>query len=122
LGGITLTLVVFLDLAWDKIDEHGAADIKYRELRLWGNEPLQRILNEADSEYVADPQGMEKSVKQEEQRRLEVQQTQERLEENWKEIRELEDKKRQPVLPTLLLSVSAEFSSHNLSCRLRSAV
>ena len=99
LGGVILMLVVFLNVAWEKIHEHQAADIKYRDLRLWGTDALQRILDERDSEYLADPDGMEKFVTQEEQRRQEVRQAQDRLEENQKEIRELEDKKKANGIP-----------------------
>ena len=94
MGGIILTLVVFLNLAWDKIHEHQGADIKYRDLRLWGTEPLQRILDEKDSEYIADPKGMEKFVIQEEQRRQAARQNKERLEKKRNEIREMEDKEK----------------------------
>lgn len=103
LGGVILTLVVFLSLAWDKIQEHRASDIKYRDLRLWGTEPLQRILDGRDSAYVADPDGMEKLVTEEELRRQEVRRTQERLEENQKETRELEDKKKASGTPGPLM-------------------
>jgi hypothetical protein len=103
LGGVILALVVFLSLAWDKIHEHRASDIKYRDLRLWGTESMQRILDSRDSEYVADPEGMVKLVTQEEQRRQEVRQAQERLEKNQKEIRELEDKKKPSSIPGPLM-------------------
>jgi uncharacterized phage infection (PIP) family protein YhgE len=103
LGGVNLALVVFLSLAWDKIHEHQASDIKYRDLRLWGTEPLQRILDGRDSAYVADPEGMEKLVTEEEQHRQEVRQARERLEENQKEIRELEDKKKASGTPGPLM-------------------
>jgi uncharacterized coiled-coil DUF342 family protein len=94
LGGVNLTLIVFLSLAWDKIHEHQASDIKYRNLRLWGTEPLQRILDGRDSAYLADPEGMEKLVTQEEQRRQEEREAQRRLEENEKKIQELEERKK----------------------------
>jgi peptidoglycan hydrolase CwlO-like protein len=90
MGGVTLSLVVFLCLAWDKIHDNQASDIKYRDLRLWGTEPLQKILDARDSAYLVDPDGMEKLVTQEEQRRHQVREVQEQLEENQKEIRELD--------------------------------
>jgi hypothetical protein len=90
LGGIILTQVAFLSVAWTKIHEHQAADIKYRDIRLWGTEPLQQILAARDSAYLADPEGMEKRVTQEEELRQAKRETQERIEEKKKEIREME--------------------------------
>ena len=103
LGRVFLVLVLFLSLAWDKIDEHRGADVKYCDPRLWGIEHSQRILVGKDRAYLADPDGMEKLVTEEEQRRQEVRQTQERLEENQKEIRELEDKKKANGTPGPLM-------------------
>jgi hypothetical protein len=94
LGGVILMLVVFLNLAWDKIHEHRAADIKYRDLKLRGNDALQRILDELDSTYLADPERMEKLVSQEEELRQAERETRERIEEKKKEIREIEEKEK----------------------------
>jgi hypothetical protein len=99
LGGVILTLVVFLNVAWDKIHEHQAADVKYRDLRLWGTDALQRILDERDSAYVADPEGMEKAVTEEEQRRQAERENIQRFEERQREIRGTEGKDKATGAP-----------------------
>jgi NAD(P)H-flavin reductase len=99
LGGIILMLVVFLNLAWEKIHEHQAADVKYRDLRLWGTDALQRILDERDSAYVADPEGMEKAVTEEEQRRQAERENIQRFEERQREIRGTEGKDKATGVP-----------------------
>ena len=77
-----------------------AADLKYRDLRLQGNESLRRMLDEMDSTYLADPERMEKLVTQEEELRQAERETQERLEENQKEIQELEQRKKASSTPS----------------------
>jgi hypothetical protein len=94
LGGIILILVVFLNVAWEKIHEHQAADVKYRELRVRGNEPLQRILDQVDSDYLANPDSTEKLVAQEEQQWQEEKEIQVQLDQKKKEIQEMQDKQK----------------------------
>jgi hypothetical protein len=85
-----LVLVVLLVNARDNTSRHEAADVEYRYLRISGGRGLAKVLDNADSVYIADPGKMEEFVEEQERVRREEAERLRILEEKRKEVRELE--------------------------------
>lgn len=69
---IITTLAVLLLQERSKVKNLLEVDIKYRYLKVSGNQSVNKLLKQCDSLYIYDPRGMEESIIQKEQGLVEM--------------------------------------------------
>jgi hypothetical protein len=93
--------LLFLEYyAWFQADQHKENDIKYRFLKVFQDSQGQKLLHDLDSQYNANPNEFRNQVTQQEKIEQERFEDFQRVQENQKEIKNLQEKwKRQPGRP-----------------------
>ncbi|HEX9509376.1 MAG TPA: hypothetical protein VF939_02760 [Puia sp.] len=97
-GAILVIIIIGLTILWDraliKADQHTDNDIKWRTAKLTSDSLVLNALNETERAYLANPDGMRKSTLDEEERRQELFEQWQRVNQAAGEIRRLEEKKK----------------------------